>query len=521
MEDSPQGVEAQRLPVNQRCSNGGASASASVRECGEAGMAARRRRRWWTLALVSVAALLERADEALLPSVYREVGAALGASPTTLGYLTLCRALVQALCYPLATFAAARYDRARVVAAGAFLWAAATVLVGASSSILQMALARGFNGVGLAIAVPAIYSLVADYSDDDTRGSAFGWVVMAQTLGYIVGTCFGLLLAPTSLLGVPGWRLAFFAVALVSVAVGALVWLFAADPRPGVAAKAPTPRTDTVADFVREAKDVARVPTFLVLVAQDVIGSLPWSAFNFFSMWLELIGFTHLQTSVVTAASSLANVLGGLFAGYAGDALARRFPGTGRIALAQVCTVATVPLAAALLLAFPNDPSVLAGYAAVAFGFAFTISWCPASTNNPIFAEIVPERARTTVYALDRCFASVFGAFGAPLAGILAERVFGYQQDSTPGASAEADRKNAAALGKAIFSEIATPITICCLAYTALYWTYPADRQRAQMAALQAASVEERDGDGEVAQATAADCLDQPLLLGTEQGSKF
>ena len=98
----------------------------------------RRRRRQWTLALVTVAALLERADEALLPAVYREVGAALGASPTALGSLTLCRALLQALCYPLATWAAARYDRARVVAAGAFLWAAATVLVGASGSYLQV-----------------------------------------------------------------------------------------------------------------------------------------------------------------------------------------------------------------------------------------------------------------------------------------------------------------------------------------------------------------------------------------------
>ncbi|CAN6295944.1 unnamed protein product [Urochloa humidicola] len=524
MEDSPQGVEAQRLPVNQRCSNGGASASASVRECGEAGMAARRRRRWWTLALVSVAALLERADEALLPSVYREVGAALGASPTTLGYLTLCRALVQALCYPLATFAAARYDRARVVAAGAFLWAAATVLVGASSSILQMALARGFNGIGLAIAVPAIYSLVADYSDDATRGSAFGWLMMAQTLGYIVGTCFGLLLAPTSLLGISGWRLAFGAVALVSVVVGALVWLFASDPRPAVAAKAArTTPAAAVADFFREAKDVARVPTFLVLVTQDVIGSLPWSAFNFFSMWQELIGFTHLQTSAVTAAASLANVFGGLFAGYAGDALARRFPSTGRIALGQVCAAATVPLAAALLLAFPKDPKVWGGYAALAFGFAFTISWSPVSTTNPILAEIVPEKARTTVYALDRCIGSVLGSFGSPLAGILAERVFGYQPDAKPGASAEADRKNAAALGKAMFWEIAAPVTICCLAYTALYWTYAADRQRAQMAALQAASAEEQDGDCELADATAADCSDQPLLPlpGTEQGRKF
>ncbi|RLN15480.1 hypothetical protein C2845_PM02G32950 [Panicum miliaceum] len=476
------------------------------------------RRRQWTLALVSVAALLERADEALLPAVYREVGAALGASPTALGSLTMCRALVQTLCYPLATWAAARYDRARVVAAGAFLWAAATLLVGSSGSFLQMALARGFNGVGLAVAVPAIYSLVADYSDDTTRGWAFGWVVMAQTVGFIAGSSFGLLLAPISILGVPGWRLAFYVVALISVCIAALVWLLAADPRPVVTKDdaAPAP---TLADLVREAKDVVRVPTFQLIVALGVAGSVPWSAFNFITMWLELIGFSHGQTSLIISLASIANLLGILFAGFLGDTMARRFPRTGRVALAQASTALTVPLAAALLLAFPGDPSAVVPYAAVCFAFGFTVSWPPVSTTNPIFAEIVPEKARTTVYALDRCFESVLASFGSPLVGILAERVFGYQP-GTPGKSAEADHKNADALSKAIFSEIAVPVTICCLTYTALYWTYPADRRRAQMAALQAASEDQYD-DCEasvVAHAAAADGLDQALLPGTRTG---
>ena len=50
---------------------------------------------------------MERADEALLPAVYREVGAALHASPAGLGALSLCRSIVQAACYPLAAYAAA------------------------------------------------------------------------------------------------------------------------------------------------------------------------------------------------------------------------------------------------------------------------------------------------------------------------------------------------------------------------------------------------------------------------------
>jgi hypothetical protein len=138
------------------------------------------------------------------------------------------------------------------------------------------------------------------------------------------------------------------------------------------------------------------------------------------------------------------------------------------------------------------------------------------SLCSPIFAEIVPEKARTTVYAMDRCFESVFASFAPPLVGILAERVFGYQPAAS-GTSVDVDRKNAAALGKAVFAEIAVPITVCCLTYSGMYWTYPVDRQRAQMAALQAAG-EDQECDCEasvVANATTeADGLNRALLTG-------
>jgi hypothetical protein len=90
----------------------------------------------------------------------------------------------------------------------------------------------------------------------------------------------------------------------------------------------------------------------------------------------------------------------------------------------------------------------------------------------------VPEKARTTVYALDRFFETIFSSFAPTLVGILAERVFGYRP-----AGSGAERENAAALAKAVFVEIAVPIAICCITYSLLYCTYPADRQRAQMSA--------------------------------------
>ena len=244
---------------------------------------------------------------------------------------------------------------------------------------MQMALARGFNGVGLALVVPAIYSLVADYSDDGTRGTAFGWVSMAQSMGHVAGNTLGVLLAATSFLGVPGWRLAFYALALVSASIATLTWLLGTDPRP-VSVKATA--AATLAQLAREAKDVVKVPTFQIIVAQGVAGSVPWSALSFAAMWLELVGFTHWQTTVITNLNNLANALGALFAGFVGDPVALRFPNTGRIALAQVCTASSVPLAAVLLLALPDNPSAGAAYAVTFFIFGFVSPWCPASTNK-------------------------------------------------------------------------------------------------------------------------------------------
>jgi MFS family permease len=247
----------------------------------------------------------------------------------------------------------------------------------------QMAISRGLNGIGLALVLPAINSLVADYTDDHTRGAAFGWLQMTCNLGSILGGSFGVLLAPVAFLGIPGWRLAFHAVAAVSVAVGVLMWLFAADPRgkqPSMTAAVSA--TDEAKELVREARRVLGVPTFQIIVAQGIAGSIPWSALNFSAMWLELVGFTHWETSVITGLYLFATALGALFGGFMGDVVARRFPNAGRIALAQISSASALPLGAILLLALPNDPSTGVAHAVVFFIMGFAISWNASSTNK-------------------------------------------------------------------------------------------------------------------------------------------
>ncbi len=83
-----------------------------------------------TFLLIYLAAMVEKADEALLPAVYNEVGEAFMASPTKLGALTLARSLSQALSNPLAAYLSLEHDRTTVVALGTFIWALSTSVGG-------------------------------------------------------------------------------------------------------------------------------------------------------------------------------------------------------------------------------------------------------------------------------------------------------------------------------------------------------------------------------------------------------
>ncbi|KAI3889475.1 hypothetical protein MKX03_009336 [Papaver bracteatum] len=215
---------------------------------------------------------MERADESLLPGVYKEVGAALHTDPTGLGSLTLFRSIVQSLCYPLATYLAVRHNRAHVIAVGAFLWAFATFLVGISSTFLEVAISRGLNGIGLAIVIPAIQSLVADSTDDHNRGVAFGWLQVTGNIGTILGGLLSVLLASTSFMGIAGWRISFHLVAIISVIVGVLVGLFAKDPRfvDKSSADGSSLAKSILLEFkelFREAKSVMKIPSFQIIVA--------------------------------------------------------------------------------------------------------------------------------------------------------------------------------------------------------------------------------------------------------------
>ncbi|KAB1210265.1 hypothetical protein CJ030_MR6G013340 [Morella rubra] len=423
---------------------------------------------------------MESADEALLPGVYKEVGEVLHTDPR------------------------GRRSSAHGVGLLSFHFADLYLLL--HLYVLfnrKVAVSRGLNGIGLAIVIPAIQSLVADSTDESNRGLAFGWLQLTGNLGSIIGGLCAVLFASISVMGIPGWRIAFHLVAIISVIVGVLVYQFADDLR--FSRNNGTTRKGVhksfwsdVKDLINEAKSVIRIPTFQVIVAQGVSGSFAGSAWAFAPVWLELIGFSHEETAFLRTIFVIGVSLGGLFGGGLGDILAKRLPNSGGIILSQITTGVAIPLTAVLLLVLPDDPSTAVMHGLVLFIIGFFTSWAAPATNNPIFAEIVPEKSRTSIYALDESFESMLASFAPATVGILAQNVYGYKPNvvgSSNSVEIETDRENAAALGKALYVAICIPSAICCFIYAFLHCTYPRDRERARMDMLIVSEMQMLDED--------------------------
>lgn len=178
-----------------------------------------------------MASIMERADENLLPSVYKEVSEAFNIGPVDLGYLTFIRNFVQGIASPLAGILAINYDRPTVLTIGTLCWALSTAAVGLSEHFMQVVFWRAVNGLGLAIVIPALQSFIADSYTDGVRGAGFGFLSLIGSFGGIGGGVLATIMAGQNYWGIPGWRCAFILMATLSFLIGLLVFLFVDDPK--------------------------------------------------------------------------------------------------------------------------------------------------------------------------------------------------------------------------------------------------------------------------------------------------
>ncbi|PON31850.1 Major facilitator [Parasponia andersonii] len=440
---------------------------------------------------------MERADENLLPSVYKEVSEAFNAGPSDLGYLTFIRNFIQGLASPLAGVLVIKYDRPTVLAMGTFCWALSTAAVGVSQRFMQVAFWRAVNGIGLAIVIPALQSFIADSYNDGVRGTGFGLVNLVGTFGGIGGGVVATIMAGQQYWGLPGWRCAFIMMATLSSVIGLLVFLFVVDPRKTMNVNPYTAEASERDELVDKGnasitsvwleswiamKAVVKIPTFQIIVLQGVFGCLPWTAMVFFTMWFELIGFDHNSTAALLSLFAIGCATGALLGGLIADRLSQLFPRSGRIMCAQFSAIMGIPFSWFLLKVIPQSVSSYYAFCITLILMGLTISWNGSAVNGPIFAEVVPAKHRTMIYAFDRAFEVSVSSFAAPLVGILSEKMFGY--DSKGVDPLLGSKQEALALSQGLLSMMIVPFGVCCLFYTPLYKVFWKDRENARLSSV-------------------------------------
>ncbi|KAF2921913.1 hypothetical protein DAI22_07g070300 [Oryza sativa Japonica Group] len=450
-----------------------------------------------SLILINLASIMERADENLLPAVYKEVSAAFNAGPADLGYLTFLMNFLKSIASPLAGILSLHYDRPTVLAIGTVFWALSTGAVGVSQHFRQVAFWRAVNGLGLAIVIPALQSFIADSYKDGTRGAGFGLLSLIGAVGGIGGSILATIMAGNDYWGLAGWRVAFIMVALVSLIIGILVYLYATDPRkiPGnhllddddyerlhLASKDVLPPPSIWRDSLVATRSVMKVRTFQIIVLQGIIGSLPWTAIVFFTMWFELIGFDNNSSAALNSLFAIGCATGAFLGGVIADRLSRHFPDSARVMCAQFSAFMGIPFSWILLTVIPQSVDYWSAYAVTLFFMGITISWCATSANNPMFAEVVPPKHRTMIYAFDRAFEGSFASLAAPAVGLVTEKIYGYDSKTVNLANGSAE--GAYALSRGLLTMMIVPFGVCVLFYSPLYLVFKRDRENAKLSSF-------------------------------------
>ncbi|HZP22695.1 MAG TPA: MFS transporter [Terriglobales bacterium] len=143
------------------------------------------------------------------------------------GFLTSAFFICYMVASPLITPLADRYSRRWIIALGAFVWSAATLLSAVTHTYNELLLRHVVVGIGEATFVAISPALLADLYPEEIRGRVMGLFYLATPVGSALGYIIGGFLGPRY-----GWRAPFLISALPGFVLAAAV-LGLAEPARG------------------------------------------------------------------------------------------------------------------------------------------------------------------------------------------------------------------------------------------------------------------------------------------------
>ncbi|HME51664.1 MAG TPA: MFS transporter [Candidatus Lokiarchaeia archaeon] len=429
---------------------------------------------------INAANIMNGSDTQIFPVLTNPIQQTTGIPLITLGWIVSVRSFLQTTCTPIWGYWSDHHSRVKILSFGCFVWGICTILVGASVSIIDMFVFRIITGFGLAAIVPTVSSMIGDYFAPRERGKAYGIIGLTAGLGSFFGAIFGIVITGNDITTYIYWRFCFYVLGILSIVIGLVNLLVAKEPARGLMdtgemiSGAPAGYQMRVKDF----KTILKNRTFMLIVAQGILGSIPWTGIPFLLPWLQDIGFDFYSAGAAFFCIGIAGAVGAVLGGWVGDKCAKWSPNRGRIMAAQLSIGSGLPIITIIFFVIPMNTGSLILYAVFFSLLMMFATWGSYSTNNPIFSELFEPEIRASVFSVDSMFEGGLAAFG-PLIVTYVATGFGYLNPQPDQILTAAQMlANAAPLAMGLWVSCFFPWLFGLIIFTLVYFTYPKDMER-------------------------------------------
>lgn len=180
------------------------------------------------LGLLTALNFLNYIDRYILPAVQPLIKREFHSSDTALGALTTVFFIFYMCCAPAIGFFADRKSRKAIIAIGALVWSAATLLTAVTYSFRALLVRHTIVGIGEATFSLVAPAYIADLFTEERRGRVLSFfylaIPMGAAMGYIIGGALGTRY---------GWRNPFYVCAIPGFVVAAIFFFSSEEPARG------------------------------------------------------------------------------------------------------------------------------------------------------------------------------------------------------------------------------------------------------------------------------------------------
>jgi MFS family permease len=361
-----------------------------------------------TAALVLLTALnfLNYIDRNVLFAVQPLIQKEFHVDDAKIGFLTSAFFVCYMVAAPLIAPLADRYSRKWIMAAGAFVWSAATLLSAVTHTYDELLLRHVIVGIGEATFVAISPAFLADLFPENIRGRVMGFFYLATPVGSALGFIAGGYLghrygwrAPFMICGIPGFLLGLGVLALKEPVRGA---------------------SDLLADSVERGslRGLLRSKAYWTITLGAAMMTF---AIGGLQVWMPtfLVRMRHLQLDRANVIFGGMTVVSGtvatLLGGWLGDRLLRRTPAAYQL-VSAVGMALSIP---AIVVAIYWKGAVM--YPAIFLGeFFLLLNTAPL---NAALVNSVSARIRATALAVNVFTIHLLGdAFSPTLIGYISDR---------------------------------------------------------------------------------------------------